>query len=149
MKISIITVGKKNDESVDLAIRDFTQRISKYVNVEWVLVPSSDMEKEGKGILGFIKDTDQLVLLDEKGKDFDSLGFSILIDKHLNNSTKNLVFIIGGAYGVSENVKKSAKSIVSLSKMTFPHQIVRLILIEQIYRAFSILKDGKYHHGVV
>lgn len=149
MKISIITVGKKNDESVDLAIRDFTQRISKYVNVEWVLVPSSDMEKEGKSILGFIKDTDQLVLLDEKGKDFDSLGFSILIDKHLNNSTKNLVFIIGGAYGVSENVKKSAKSFVSLSKMTFPHQIVRLILIEQIYRAFSILKDGKYHHGVV
>ncbi len=103
-------------------------------------------KKESENILKRAGEKVFLILLDEKGKELDSVGFSDLIKHHQNISTRNLVFVIGGAYGFSEEVYKRANLKIALSKMTFPHQLVRVIFIEQLYRAMTILKGEKYHH---
>lgn len=103
-------------------------------------------KKEAENILKRVGEKDFLILLDEKGKEIQSVGFADLIKQHQNISTKNLVFVVGGAYGFSEEVYRRANLKIALSKMTFPHQLVRVIFLEQIYRAFTILKGEKYHH---
>ncbi|RYZ20078.1 MAG: 23S rRNA (pseudouridine(1915)-N(3))-methyltransferase RlmH, partial [Chitinophagaceae bacterium] len=130
---------------------------SKYFPVQWNVIPvpknagmMSEMElkkKEAEMILEFLQKEDYLVLLDETGKMLNSPGLANFIQQRANDSKKNIVFLVGGAFGVEEVVKKRADFTWSLSQLVFPHQLVRLILAEQIYRACSILKNEKYHHA--
>jgi 23S rRNA (pseudouridine1915-N3)-methyltransferase len=111
-------------------------------------MPSADtLEKEGEAILKLIKDGDKVVLLDERGKDVDTSAFSAMLGRHLQEGTKRLVFVIGGAFGVSDTVRERADATLKLSSLVLPHMLVRLILVEQLYRAASILEGGKYHHA--
>ena len=156
MKISFWSIGKNNEAYVKTGVADFTHRISKYFKVEWNIIPVpknagmlSEMDlkkKEGEIILKWLDKDDYLVALDERGEQLTSEGLANLIQKRANESTKNLVFLIGGIYGLDEVVLKKAKYVLSLSQLTFPHQLVRLMLAEQIYRACTILKNEKYHH---
>lgn len=135
----------------------FTKRISNYYTVEWNIISTprhaatlSEMDlkkKEGEVIIDFLQKEDYLVLLDEKGKQFTSEELADFLQSRANESTRTIVFLIGGAYGVSDVVKKRANHQWSLSKLVFPHQLVRLILAEQVYRACSINRNEKYHHS--
>ena len=156
MKLSFWTVGKSNEAYVKDGIEVFTKRINHYFNAEWTIIPvpknagmMSEMDlkkKEGAIILDWLKADDFLVALDENGKQLSSEGLAEFIQQRATESTKNIVFVIGGAFGLDEMVLQKAKLKWSLSKLTFPHQLVRLILAEQIYRACTILKNEKYHH---
>ena len=156
MKISLWSIGKSNDPYVKDGIADFTKRISKYFPVEWTIIPvpknagmMSEMDlkkKEGEIVLQWLKQDDYLVALDEHGKQLSSEGLSEFLQERASASTKNIVFVIGGAFGLDEAILKKAKLKWSLSQLTFPHQLVRLILAEQVYRACTILKNEKYHH---
>ncbi len=148
MKIVFFSVGKKHDPALAESINDFTARIGHYSSVEWRFVaPSQTVESEGKSILAALEDKDIIVLLDEKGKEVTSQNTADFIQECLNRSAQRIVFIIGGAYGASAEVAKRANTTIALSRLTFPHQLVRLILAEQIYRAFTILRGEKYHHS--
>ena len=134
----------------------FTKRISHYYPVEWHIIPVpkntamlSEMDlkkKEGETILNFLQKDDYLVLLDERGKQMKSEELAKFIETRANESVKKIVFLVGGAFGVSEEVSKRANYKWSLSSLVFPHQLVRLILAEQVYRACSIIRNEKYHH---
>jgi 23S rRNA (pseudouridine1915-N3)-methyltransferase len=157
MKFQFWTVGKNHEPYVKEGIELFTKRISNYYPVEWNILPTpknaamlSEMDlkkKEGEMITGFLQKEDYLVLLDETGKMLTSEGLATFIQQRGNESTKTIVFLIGGAYGVSDAVKQRANYTWSLSKLVFPHQLVRLIVAEQIYRACSINRNEKYHHS--
>ena len=156
MKLQFWTIGKSHDSYVKEGIDAFTKRISNYYPVQWNIIPMpknagmlSEMDlkiKEGEMILGFLKKEDYLVVLDENGKQISSEELAEFLQARGNESEKNIVFLIGGAYGLSQDVLHRANYKWSLSKLVFPHQLVRLILAEQIYRACSILKNEKYHH---
>lgn len=152
MKISIWSIGKGHEDYVKRGIEDFTQRIGRYYPVEWQLIPSpknatNDLKrKEGELILNMLQKDDYLVALDERGKQFSSEALAAFIQTRANESCKRLVFLIGGAYGLDEAILKRAGHTWSLSQLVFPHQLVRLILSEQIYRACTILRNEKYHH---
>lgn len=156
MKILLWSIGKENEAYIKTGVADFTKRISKYYPVEWNIIPvpknagmMSEMDlkkKEGEMILGWIKKEDYIVALDERGKMLGSEGLADFIVKRSNESIKNLVFVIGGAFGLDDSVIKRADFKWSLSHLTFPHQLVRLILAEQVYRACTIIKNEKYHH---
>jgi 23S rRNA (pseudouridine1915-N3)-methyltransferase len=156
MKIWFWSIGKAHDSYVKEGVAEFTKRISKYFPVEWTIIPVpknagmlSEMDlkkKEGETILQWLKPDDYLIALDENGKQFSSEGLSELLQERASASTKNLVFLIGGAFGLDAAVLKRAKMKWSLSQLTFPHQLVRLILAEQVYRACTISKNEKYHH---
>ena len=156
MKIQFWSVGKSNESFVDEGIKLFTKRISNYYPVEWQIISTpknaavlSDVDlkqKEGETILNLLKKEDYLILLDERGKTITSEGVANFIQQRANESEKQLVFLIGGAFGVSKAVFERADYIWSLSPLVFPHQLVRLILSEQIYRACSINRNEKYHH---
>ena len=156
MKIWFWSIGKSNDSYVKEGIADFTKRISRYFPVEWTIIPVpknsgmlSEMDlkkKEGETILQWLRQDDYLIALDERGKQFSSEGLSQLLQDRASASTKNLVFLIGGAFGLDAAVLKRAQLKWSLSQLTFPHQLVRLILSEQVYRACTILQNEKYHH---
>ena len=156
MKISLWTVGKNNEAYVKEGIDEFTKRISRYFSVEWTIIPVpknagmlSEMDlkkKEGETILQWLKPDDFLITLDEKGKQLSSEGLAQFLQTNSNESVKHLVFLIGGAFGLDEKILSKAKFSWSLSFLTFPHQLVRLILAEQIYRACTILRNEKYHH---
>jgi len=157
MKIQCWSIGKNNESYVKEGIEDFTNRISKYFSVEWNIIPTpknagmlSEMDlkkKEGETILEWLKKDDYLILLDERGRSLTSEGLAELIQSRANESVKTIVFLIGGVYGVDEAVFKRANFQWSLSKLVFPHQLVRLILAEQLYRACTILRNEKYHHS--
>jgi 23S rRNA (pseudouridine1915-N3)-methyltransferase len=157
VKINFWSVGKANEAYVKDGIEIFTKRIAHYYTIEWKLIPSpknaANFSKENlkKGeseiILTLLKQDDILIVLDEKGKQLTSEQMAELIQANANKSVKNLVFLIGGAYGVDEKVIKRANHVWSLSKLVFPHQLVRLILAEQIYRSCTILRNEKYHHS--
>jgi 23S rRNA (pseudouridine1915-N3)-methyltransferase len=156
MKIQFWSVGKNNESFVDEGIKLFTKRISNYYPVEWQIISTpknaavlSDIDlkqKEGEAILNLLKKEDYLILLDERGKTLTSEGVASFIQQRANESEKQLVFLIGGAFGVSKSVFERADYVWSLSPLVFPHQLVRLILAEQIYRACSINRNEKYHH---
>jgi 23S rRNA (pseudouridine1915-N3)-methyltransferase len=156
MKISFWSVGKAHEPYVKAGVEDFTKRISRYYKVEWSIIPvpknasamnEADMKKkEGEAILEKLGKDDYLVALEERGKQLSSEGLAIFIQARANESCKNLVFLIGGAFGLDEAVLKRAQFKWSLSDLVFPHQLVRLILAEQVYRACTILKNEKYHH---
>ena len=156
MKLSLWSIGKNNESYVKEGVEDFTKRLSKYFPVEWTIIPTpknagmlSEMDlkkKEGEIILQWLKQDDYLIALDERGKSFTSEGLANLLQQRATESTKNVVFLIGGAFGIDEAVLQKAKVKWSLSQLTFPHQLVRLILAEQLYRACTILRNEKYHH---
>lgn len=156
MKIQFWSIGKNNEPYVKTGVEDFTKRITNYFKVEWNIIPvpknagmMSEMDlkkKEGEIVLQWLNKEDYLVVLDERGKQLSSEGLAEFIQARANESTKKLVFLIGGAFGVDDAVLKRANYKWSLSQLVFPHQLVRLILAEQVYRACTILKNEKYHH---
>ncbi len=147
MKCLIISPGKAHDHDVASLIAEYEKRLSKSLPLEWVFPTVGTKESEGAAILKQIKDDDLVVLFDERGKDITSEGLAALLDTALSEGTKRLVCIIGGAYGVSEEVAQRANKTLKLSSLVFPHMLVRLIVAEQLYRAMSIREGGKYHHA--
>ena len=157
MKIYFWPVGKAHELYVKEGVELFTKRISHYFPVEWKIFPSSKnaenlpeeeiKKNEANSILKALKDDDVLIALDEKGKQFSSIELAGFIQQKANESSKNIIFLIGGAYGIHESVLKECNFKWSLSKLVFPHQLVRLILAEQIYRACTIIRNEKYHHS--
>lgn len=156
MNIKLLAIGKTDNKAFQQLIDDYAKRLSFYVRFELDIIPdiknvknlseAQQKEKEGQLILSKLQPTDQLILLDENGKMFSSVAFAAEIQKKMNSGVKCLVFVIGGPYGFSEAVHKQAHSKISLSQMTFSHQMVRLFFIEQVYRGFTILKNEPYHH---
>ncbi|HMH32534.1 MAG TPA: 23S rRNA (pseudouridine(1915)-N(3))-methyltransferase RlmH [Puia sp.] len=157
MKIQFWAIGKNHEPYVKPGIEDFTKRISKYFPVEWMIIPSAKhgglisetelKKKEGSAIFDLLTQDDYLVALDEGGKQFSSTGLAQFLQGKANDSTRSLIFLIGGAFGLGQPILKRADLQWSLSKLTFPHQLVRLMLSEQLYRACSILRNEKYHHA--
>lgn len=157
MKVTFIYIGKTNQNFVQEGFEMYKKRIVHYTNFEEVCVedvknpknlkPEQLKQLEGEKILKKLTNTDFVVLLDEKGKAFNSNTFSKWIENKMIQSTKNLVFIVGGAFGFSEAVYQRTNSKIKLSDMTFSHQIIRAIFAEQLYRAFTIIKGEKYHNN--
>jgi 23S rRNA (pseudouridine1915-N3)-methyltransferase len=156
MKIWFWSIGKSHDAYIKEGVLEFTKRIAKYFPVEWTIIPvpknagmlsEADLKKrEGETILQWLKPDDYLIALDEHGKQLSSEGLSEFLQERASASIKNLVFLVGGAFGLDTPVLKRAQLKWSLSQLTFPHQLVRLILAEQVYRACTILQNEKYHH---
>ena len=148
MKLVILSVGKEKDEiSADL-VRHYELRLLRYLPVEWLYVEhGATKEKEGEKILEHLKKEDYVVLLDEKGRDMKSEALAELVENRMVDSVRRMVFVIGGAYGVSEKVTARANYVWKLSSLVFPHMLVRVILVEQLYRALTIIKGEKYHHA--
>jgi 23S rRNA (pseudouridine1915-N3)-methyltransferase len=156
MKLSLWSIGKAHESYIKEGVEEYTKRISKYYPVKWTIIPVpknagmlSEMDlrkREGETIMEWLKPGDYLITLDEKGKQLTSEALSQLIEQQASENTKNIVILIGGAFGLHEMILQKAKFVWSLSQLTFPHQLVRLILAEQIYRACTILRNEKYHH---
>ncbi|MDI3321928.1 23S rRNA (pseudouridine(1915)-N(3))-methyltransferase RlmH [Pinibacter soli] len=156
MKLQLWSIGKSHEAYVKMGVEDFTKRINNYFPSDWTILPPQknaatlsevDLKrKEGEVILNMLQKDDYLVLLDERGKSFTSEKLAEFVQQRANESTKNVIFLIGGAFGVDEAVSKRANYKWSLSQLVFPHQLVRLILAEQVYRACTILRNEKYHH---
>jgi 23S rRNA (pseudouridine1915-N3)-methyltransferase len=157
MNIRLLAIGKTDNKSLQSLIDEYTKRLSFYIKFDLEIIPdiknvknlseAQQKEKEGELILSKISATEQLILMDENGSTFSSVAFSDYLQKKMNAGIKTLVFVIGGPYGFSEEVYKKAQGKVSLSEMTFSHQMVRLFVIEQLYRGFTILKNEPYHHN--
>jgi 23S rRNA (pseudouridine1915-N3)-methyltransferase len=155
MKVTIVAIGKKHDIKLTASIEEYTKRLRHYVKCDWKLleakITTSMSEKqirdaESEILASSFSTEDTVILLDERGNELDSPALANKLQNYMNNGIKNLVIIIGGAYGVNEELMKRADFIWSLSKLVFPHQLVRLILAEQLYRAHTILAGEKYHH---
>lgn len=156
MKIIVLAVGKTDRRELNHLIDVYSKRLTHYIKFEFKLLPdiknaknlavAEQKKREGAAILKEVSKSDILVLLDEQGKQFSSQDFAGALQKRMNSGVKNLVFVIGGPYGFSEAVYQRAVQKISLSKMTFSHQMVRLFFVEQLYRAFTILKNEPYHH---
>ncbi len=156
MKLQFWSIGKPHEPYIKPGVEDFTGRINKYFSADWLIIPppknagvlkEAELKKqESKTLLIALQKEDVLVLLDERGKQFSSPEVAQLIQQQANESAKRVVFLIGGAFGVDEEVKKRANITWGLSKLVFPHMLVRLILAEQVYRACTILRNEKYHH---
>ncbi|MCX6331605.1 MAG: 23S rRNA (pseudouridine(1915)-N(3))-methyltransferase RlmH [Bacteroidetes bacterium] len=153
MKIAIWSVGKGDEAYIKEGVANFTKRISHYYPIDWLLISpakSNDSlqlkKEEAASILKALLPNDVLILLDETGKMLSSPALAQLIQQKANQSAHRIVFLIGGAYGVSSEIKARAQFTWSLSELVFPHMLVRLILAEQVYRACSILANEKYHH---
>ena len=156
MQIKLLAIGKTDNKQLQQLIEDYQKRLSHYIKFSLEIIPdlknSKNLsetqlkQKEGELILNKISNTDVLILLDENGKQLNSVEFSNYLQKHMNSGIKQLVFVIGGPYGFSQEVYNKAQGKLSLSKMTFSHQMVRLFFIEQLYRGFTILRNEPYHH---
>jgi 23S rRNA (pseudouridine1915-N3)-methyltransferase len=156
MKIKLLLIGKTEADYLKLGIGEYEKRIRHYISYESVVIPAlknsagfSPEEikiREAEQIMKNISTSDFLVLLDEKGKEMDSVEFSGFLNQRFSSGIKSLVFIVGGAFGVTESIKKKVSIILSLSKMTFSHQMVRLFFMEQLYRGLTILNNESYHH---
>lgn len=156
MKITLIAIGKTEDKYLIEGIDKYLNRLKHYINFNLVIIPdikntknlteAQQKNKEAELILKQLNNSDMTVLLDEKGKKYSSVQFSQYINKQMVGSVQHLVFIIGGPYGFDESIYKRANGSISLSDMTFSHQMVRLFFVEQLYRAFTILKSEPYHH---
>jgi len=153
LKLAFLSVGKSNEPYIKEGVEQFTKRIGHYYPIDWQLIapakatdPAQIKKLEAIAILKATQPTDVLILLDETGKMLTSPGLAKLIQQKANQSAQRIVFLIGGAYGVAEDIKERAQFTWSLSALVFPHMLVRLILAEQVYRACSILANEKYHH---
>ncbi len=156
MQIELWCIGKNSFDFVEKGVEEFSSRLKHYTKFNILYFddvkkgkkdsPLLVKEKEGKMILNKLADKDLLILLDEKGREMDSVKFSGFIENKMLHSSKKVIFLIGGAFGFSKNVYERANEKLSLSKMTFSHQLIRVCFVEQLYRAFSILKNEKYHN---
>lgn len=151
MSLSILAIGKKHEDWVKGAIERYQKRLKQPYDTEWILLPHSSYEddkariEESERIAARLSGYDYVVLLDERGKALDSPALQLLIDEKVTHSAR-IAFVIGGAYGVTEQLRQSVDLVWSLSPLVFPHQLVRLILIEQIYRSQQIAVGSSYHH---
>jgi 23S rRNA (pseudouridine1915-N3)-methyltransferase len=156
MTIKLLAIGKTDNTQLQHLIDDYKKRLGHYIKFNLEIIPDlknvkhltqiQQKQKEGELILTKVSNSDVLILLDENGKQLDSVSFSNYLQKHMNSGIKQLVFVIGGPYGFSQDVYNKSQGKLSLSKMTFSHQMVRLFFIEQLYRGFTILKNEPYHH---
>lgn len=156
MQIKLIAIGKTDHPAIQKLVEEYSSRLGFYIRFELEIIPDlkntkslSELlqkEKEGELILKKIQTSDELILLDERGKTFSSIEFSAFLQKKMNSGLKQLILVIGGPYGFSDEVYFRANGKISLSKMTFSHQMIRPFLIEQVYRAFTILRNEPYHH---
>lgn len=156
MKVLLLMIGKTNQESLQQLIQDYMNRIQHYVNFETAIIPelkntknlpvAEQKEKEADLILKQIDNQDDIVLLDERGKQYSSLAFAEFMDKKMNSSIKRMVFVVGGPFGFSKKIYDRANGMISMSPMTFSHQMIRLIFTEQLYRAMTIIRGENYHH---
>ena len=156
MTIELWSLGKENTKLVDKAIEEYSDRLNRYTGFNIVTIDNSKLpktlpkiqllDKEAELVLDKLLDRDLLVVLDEHGKCFTSKEFSEKLNQLMNLSPVRIIFLIGGSYGLSEKLKAKATLVLGLSTFTFPHQLVRLLFTEQLYRAFTILKNEKYHH---
>jgi len=156
MKIKLLSIGKTDNKELIKLIDEYQNRLKHYIKFDMEIIPDiknikkisiiQQKKMEGELILSKLKNTDQMILLDDKGKDFTSIQFSKYLQKKMNSGIKQLVLVVGGPYGFSEAVYEKAIDKVSLSKMTFSHQMVRLFIVEQLYRGYTILKNEPYHH---
>ena len=156
MKITLLVVGRTVDSNIIAGIKDYTQRVSHFAQFEMEIIPelknarklseAQQKEQEGEYILKALQAGDRVVLLDEGGKEYRSTEFAAWIEHKQNISTKRLVFIVGGPYGFAPKVYEAAHEKLSLSKMTFSHQMIRLLFVEQLYRAYTIINKLPYHH---
>lgn len=156
MKIKVLAIGKTDDKNLKQLIDTYEKRLKHYIKFEMEIIPDlkhvknmsekDQMEREGELILKKVGAGDQLWLLDEKGEMFRSIDFSKFLQKKMNAGIKRFILVIGGPYGFSDAVYQTAQGKISLSKMTFSHQMIRLFAVEQLYRAFTILKNEPYHH---
>lgn len=156
MKITFMVVGRTTTPYLRDAAEEYLQRAGRYMPVEHVVIPdvkaskkttsSRQKDAEGMEILARLKNDDRVVLLDERGKEYTSRAFAGMIEEAANGGLRNLVFIVGGPYGFSQEVYARANAMISLSRMTFPHELVRLFFAEQLYRAMTIMRGEPYHH---
>lgn len=156
MKISIVHIGNTQEPYLKAGMAQFEKRIRHYVSIEMIYLTARNSkhmpenqqkEAEGRLLLSAIRQTDHRILLDAAGREMDSTGFAGLLQQMMNRGTRNLGFIIGGPYGFSEEVYREVTDSLSLSRMTFSHQLVRLVFLEQLYRAFTIIRGEPYHHA--
>jgi 23S rRNA (pseudouridine1915-N3)-methyltransferase len=156
MKLQFFSIGKPHEAYIKPGVDDFTGRVNKYFTAGWHIIPppknaavlkEPELKKqEARAVLALLQKDDVLILLDERGKQFTSPELAQQIQQQANESTKRVIFLIGGAFGVDDEIKHRANITWSLSKLVFPHMLVRLILAEQVYRACTILRNEKYHH---
>lgn len=156
MQIKLLAIGKTDNRHLQFLIDEYSKRLSFYVRFNIEIIPDiknsknlsekQQKTKEGELILKKLNASDILILLDEGGKQMDSMGFANYLQKYMNSGVKQVVFVIGGPYGFSDEVYKKANGKLSLSKMTFSHQMIRLFFVEQLYRGFTILRNEPYHH---
>ena len=156
MKILLLVIGKTDENYLTEGIHKYCKRLRHYIGFDFEEIPdlknrkslseSHQKKQEGTLIISKLKAGDKLILLDDKGKDFSSVGFSKHLQQQMNSGIKRLVFVVGGPYGFDESLHAKAQAKLSLSKMTFSHQMIRLFFVEQVYRALTILKNEPYHH---
>lgn len=156
MKITLVLNGKTEDDYIIKGCNVYEQRLKHYLPFETIVIPAlkntkamsigQQKQKEGELLLKLLQPADKLILLDENGKESDSVGFANFLQQQMNSGIRNLVFVVGGPYGFSEEIYQRANGKIALSKMTFSHQMVRLFFIEQVYRGMTILKGEPYHH---
>lgn len=153
MKIEFWVLGKTSFKYLDEGIQDYQKRLKRFTDFQTIIIPDikandpkTFITKEAKQVLDKLNPEDQLILLDDKGKNYTSLQFAEEIEKRQMLHQKKVIFLVGGAYGFDDTIYKRANALLSLSSMTFSHQIIRLIFLEQLYRAFTIIKGLPYHH---
>lgn len=157
MKICLLTVGRTTDSAIARATEHYALRLSRYVDFEMIAIPdvratrsmteARQKEAEGEALLGALKPSDFVWLLDEHGREFTSRELASELQRRMAAGVaKRIVFVVGGPYGFSDDVKKRADALLSLSRLTFPHELVRLFFVEQIYRSMTILRGEPYHH---
>lgn len=156
MKITLLCIGKTDDKYIQEGLDKYLKRLKHYISFNFVVIPdvknaknlseAQQKEKEAELFFKYIAANDQVILLDERGKEYRSVEFADFLEKKMVSSVQHLVFLIGGPYGFADAVKARANGFLSLSKMTFSHQMIRLFFVEQIYRAFTIMKGEPYHH---
>ena len=156
VKITILAIGKTNKGFIDQGIEEYLKRLKRYIKIDFNIVPDVKnsknlpleqlVNKEEELLLNVLKTASDVILLDEKGKECTSVELSQLLQAKMLSGSKELIFVVGGAYGVSDEIKRRINEKMSMSKLTFSHQMIRLIVVEQIYRAMTILKGDPYHH---
>ena len=156
MKFVLLMIGKTNSESLQKLIDDYQNRLLHYLSFETVVIPElkntknlstqEQKEKEADLIFKQIENQDDVILLDEKGKQFSSVSFATFLEKKLHSSAKRMIFVVGGPFGFSQRIYDRANGMISMSPMTFSHQMIRLIFAEQLYRAMTIIRGESYHH---
>ena len=156
MQIKLLALGKTDNKAIQDLIEDYSNRLGHYIRFELEVIPdlkqskslseALQKEKEGELILKKLGSSDELILLDERGKSYSSLEFADFLQKKMNSGLKQFVLVIGGPYGFSEAVYARSNGKISLSKMTFSHQMIRPFVVEQLYRAMTILRNEPYHH---